>query len=425
MREPDVIASALEGEYEERSAAGAVLHRGRCAVTLGADTLTIAASGRTLAVDLGEIDSVSPADHKLSLAMLDGSSLVLQRFGRPYDDLARSIVARWRDRLVKCLLLADLDEGDRYDAWAALDGGPNEPSAAEVRLYESNLAVLPLGGGAFHWRLADIDSVEFDAARYVLEVASGSRRLLLSKAGRRADELRAGIEEGRLALEAKSAAALDRCFPFLGAARLARLAAVMQEGRLVPLAALDQIDRRLGSAVFGQPVDPNLRPYVAELRSRAETRGVYVAFSMIRPDREAVEDPPDTIAGEGYSDGDAGAGATDIERETLFWFVFVLECRLEGLQAALAWESTSQGGRATYLFGVPSGRETPVGDAVRTIERGLSRLNRRRGPVYLADAVLDGDARFRHYRLALRRVPEVRVLREAFLGRAVHSSVEG
>ena len=51
-------------------------------------------------------------------------------------------------------------------------------------------------------------------------------------------------------------------------------------------------------------------------------------------------------------------------------------------------------------------------------------LGYRRRPIYLSDDDLTGQPAFRRYAIAARRIPELRDVRAAFLGRAIHSSLE-
>ncbi|MDE3167718.1 MAG: hypothetical protein KGN36_18095 [Acidobacteriota bacterium] len=51
-------------------------------------------------------------------------------------------------------------------------------------------------------------------------------------------------------------------------------------------------------------------------------------------------------------------------------------------------------------------------------------MNFRREPVYLPDASIEQQPRFHRYAIGARKLPDLRALRGAFAGRAIHSSVE-
>jgi hypothetical protein len=65
-----------------------------------------------------------------------------------------------------------------------------------------------------------------------------------------------------------------------------------------------------------------------------------------------------------------------------------------------------------------------VEGALAELNRALVLLNFRREPIYLSDEALETQPRFRRYAIACRKLPELRRLRAAFLGRAIHTTVE-
>ena len=85
-----------------------------------------------------------------------------------------------------------------------------------------------------------------------------------------------------------------------------------------------------------------------------------------------------------------------------------------------AWEATTGSGRATYFFHADS----PVEAAVASLTRGLALVNFHREPIYLPETLLDQQPRFQRYAIGARKLPGLRALRAAYLGRAIHSSLE-
>lgn len=101
----------------------------------------------------------------------------------------------------------------------------------------------------------------------------------------------------------------------------------------------------------------------------------------------------------------------------------------------VAWEASSTSGRATYFFRLLDASEAgalrdpgkwaeAVERAVERVNRVLGMLNFRRRPIYLSDDELADNAMFHRYAIAARRIPDLRQVRAAFLGRAMHSSLE-
>ena len=85
-----------------------------------------------------------------------------------------------------------------------------------------------------------------------------------------------------------------------------------------------------------------------------------------------------------------------------------------------SWEATTGGGRATYFFRVAE----PVEPAIARLTRGLALVNFRREPVYLPDDSLERQQRFHRYAIGCRKLPDLRSLRAAFAGRAIHTTLE-
>ncbi len=61
---------------------------------------------------------------------------------------------------------------------------------------------------------------------------------------------------------------------------------------------------------------------------------------------------------------------------------------------------------------------------VARLTRGLALVSFRREPVYLPDASLEQQPKYRRYAIGCRKLPDLAALRAAYLGRATHSTVE-
>jgi hypothetical protein len=352
---------------------------GACQVGFDTETCVVTpASGPPIAFDLGDVDRAAPAEWELSLTLFTGKALLLRQFGASFSNMQEELLSAWRDRTVQCLLLEDLEEVARFDAAA-------DSVRGQVRLYGSNLATLPLGADPRQMRLADVDSVTFDEATYSVVLTAGSGRLVISKLGKKTEEFREKLGETLDAIRARTAETLHRTFPFLNPDQLRKLVVAMPEGRSVSRAALAAIDSKLPQALVATAVDEDLRSYFDELRKRS-TGEWHAGFKFTRPD-EGEEGP------------------------LFFWFFL----RLAG-KDVVAWEATTGTGRATYFFR----SSTPV----EQLTRGLALVNFRREPVYLPDDSLAQQPRYRRYAIGARKLADLRTLRSAYVGRAIHSSVE-
>ncbi len=390
---------AYSGKFQYLDSGGASLNQGSCQVSFDEETCIVTPSGGdALAFDLGDVDCVAPAEWSIVLTLFTGNRIELRQFGAAFARMAGELLAAWRDRTVRCLLLEDLEEVGRYEG--AVNG-----TNSQIRLYRSNLAILPLSGLPVQWRLAEIDSARFDDSTYALNLASGTRQLVISKLAKKTDEFRGRLGEMLDGIRTHTAEALHRTFPFLNPDQLQRLTKLMPEGRTVSLAAMAAIHPKLPEALVARAVDEPLKPYFEALRAKSVPNALMTGFKFIREDEEPAEDESGEPAGQ----------PGDSQPPLFFWFFFPIAGK-----TVLAWEATTGSGRATYFF--RSG-ETAEGTAER-LTRGLALVNFRREPVYLPDDSLELQPKSRRYAIGARKLPDLRELRASFLRRAIHSSLE-
>jgi hypothetical protein len=410
------------GQFEYLAPGRGVEQSGACECAFDTETITLVPSGRPpVAFDLGDIETFCSGDYELRLSLHTGHDLKLLRFGKAFQDLARELLEAYRDRLVKCLLVSDLDEVARFGGQVHLESAvrPTE-GRAEIRLYESNLAVLPDAATGFQWRLADITAVEFDAANYTVVFAREGDRLTVGRLAKRTGELAERVQSRIAALNERAARTLHALFPFLSPSAFTEVAGLMREGACVPIAKVAAVHSLIEPVLVDKVVDGALRPYVKALLERSTGHGWYAGFKVIREEHDESAEAQESAPADGERDArdpaifEAGDGL-----EVLYWFFFPLAATGSGA-THVAWEATSRGGRATYVFRLPPG--TPVDTAIAALNRGLVALNFRREPVYLDERTLESELRYRHYAIAARHVPDLANVRGAFVGRAVHSS---
>jgi len=418
--------SDFQAKFQYAGGAGA--QEGACRVHFDAQSLTLTPeNGAAMTFDLGDLDAVSAADYEIRLPIYTGKAIVLRQLGRAFDTVAHDLTDAYRNRAVQCMLLEDMQEVARFNGNFDLAGASGP---AEIRLYKSNLAVLPAASAAFQWRLADLDDVKFDSSAYAVTLQSGEARLKFTKLARRTEELAEKIREGMNALATSTAQALHGMLPFLDPDQLQACGAILREGRSASLAKLTTIHKQIPTALAKNAVDKDLKPYYDALAAKAAPGLGYAGFKLIRSEGGASDD-----ADAAEKDDDNATGAMDADAdapETLYWFLLPLAGRSGSAPAnVVAWEASSKSGRATYFFRMvePSQaatlRDPAVVDAsVRRLNRVLGMMNFRRRPIYLSDDELAMDPKFHRYAIAARRIAEVREVRASFLGRAAHTSLD-
>jgi len=446
---------SFSGKFKYIEAGGNPLQEGSCRLSFDEERFTLAPAGGTpLAGDLADIDIFSPGDYELRLKLYTGRTILLTHFAKDFQNLCRDLLEAWRTRLIQCLLLEDLEEIARFDGVAQLDASEDKLSSrAEIRLYKSNLAILPEGANGFSWRLADIDNVDFDEATYTLGLRSDQDRLILTCMAKRTREFIDKLQEAMTRFLEKSVSTLHDLFPFLTPDQTRQVADLAREGRAAPVSKLNAIHPKAEEALLQRAVDKSLKPYFTALKEKLAGEEYYCGFKFIRPEvgeeepeEKAEETPasaPDDSDAEAPPPEEDAAGAetgeeneAEKEEPVLHWFFFPIRAGETGAHANIvAWEATSRGGRATYFFRLlprdhaarlqdKEQASGAVQEAVRSLNRAIVLLNFRREPIYLSDDSLATQPRFHRYAIASRKIPTLRQLRASFLGRALHTGLE-
>jgi len=423
------------GKFQHLTASGSVTQEGACHVQFDSQTFTLAPdSGAPIVCDLGDLDAVVAADYELRLPLYTGNVVLLRQFGKAYETLCHDLLEAFRQRTLQCLLLEDLKELARFDGNLELAADATTPrsGAAEFRLFKSNLAVLPVASQGFQWRLADVDLVSFDPDTYRVTLRAGQDVLKAGKLAKRTEEFAASAKDAIGALATQSAQALHSAFPFLAPEQLQAAAALLREGHSAPVARLTAIHPKFAAGLAANAVDRDLKPYYDDLLARTVQDMLFAGFKLIRPENSGEGESGTESETEDAGDERGAPGIDSGGQETLYWFYFPIAGK-NGPANLVAWEASSRGGRATYFFRlVDPAREAELADparspatveaALRRLDRVLGMLNFRRRPIYLSDDEL--ELKFHRYAIAARRIPELREVRAAFVGRAVHSSLE-
>jgi hypothetical protein len=446
------------GKFQYVQPDGSVPQAGPCRVAFEKETLTLTpASGAPLTIDLGDIDVFLPGDYELTLTLYTGNKIVLNQFAKTFQNLCHDLLEAIRKRLLQCLLLEDLEEITRFDGTVRLES-PSRAFAgpAELRLYKSNLAVLPSQATGWQWRLADIDAVSFDDSTWTITLQSGNERMAIGKLAKRTEEFRERLDTALDELARRGAETVHGMFPFLNPDDFQRAAALLKEGRATSVLQLRAIHPKTEPALTTNVVDAKLKPYFDALLAHVPAGNYYAGFKLLRAnedEQKAGEEGTSGDAGGSESAGsavEAGEGAKEATDGTaaetgdkeaaepiLHWFFLPLAvepgAKLPG--NLVAWEATSRSGRATYFFRLVSPEQAAqlqdaskgpalMATAIRQLNRAIVLLNFRREPIYLPDDSLLLQPRFRRYAIACRKLPELVRLRASFLGRAIHTSPE-
>ena len=367
-----------------------------CVVVVAGGGLEVTPQGgATLPVRFTEVRSFGVADYTLWLELHDGSRLELSRLARRLDELARVIKDSRREHFSPALLLeepggAAVEKGTyerRRASGERLDTGP-----CAVHLQRTSLAVYPEAAPPFLVPYGTVVGSRHDPDLYGLVLTrDDGEQLLLTRFAKRTDALARGLEERRAALAARQSEALAAIAPRLGAVTIRDGSELLRDGIPAGRAALERSAPGLWDALWSYGFNEERRPYAESLLSRATS-----TFAVIKETGPwgAAEGTPSALA----------------DRRLLYLFE---------LGKALVVEAPSADDAATYVFRI-------AGDAepfARALCRALAAVQFRREPIYLPESAMRAPPHDR-YAEAVRVLPELAATRAAFLGRAIHSSLD-
>jgi hypothetical protein len=298
---------------------------------------------------------------------------------------------------------------------------------ALLHLYSSGLVGMPFGGEPFRLPMGDLQSI----------VRTPDYRLVCST-----DELTAAlygceptylgrfqrsVEGERRKMEEETSHLLVELFPALEFAEIVELTKLLARGRAASKGQLDPVVpwlwERIEELVQKKAVHPES---YAQIKGRAGER---LWFGLRRLSEgemhgegvaQREQGPPAPEAG---SSSPEAVGDTVPQRDFLFWFLAGVK---DGDRRFLVVEVDSgQKGYATYVYRClgGAGDADAYGVTASTLSRAMVGLNFYRDPVYAPQKDID-SGRFGEYKLAVRKLNDLKAIRKLFVGRVIHSSLE-
>ncbi|HQK92938.1 MAG TPA: hypothetical protein PLD23_05510 [Armatimonadota bacterium] len=401
MAEPTPLV--LNGAYMIR-AGSSVTAEGSAELRIGPDGVFIApGAGPPTGIPYTDMEAILCGEHVITVPLRGGQVLQLRRLGGRFDEAFLALRQCHVDALSVALLVAEPTVVEAFGAeFASHDSVPAE---AEVRLYDTRLGVFPYDGAPLVAEYSELAGISFDAASYrVVFSLVGGGQLWLGKLGRRSQDLPDQLNALRARASGWTQQALQRLFPSLPGLTLAQLAGTMRHGFAV---------------CTREFVNWGVDPWAAieALLPGADSEGT-LARTAIRdtcPDGQAWIGVA-VFPGSGFfSEQSQLDPVTDESGSPADWMVYALGLLPGG--RSIAYEVLTAEDCATYGFRIEAESEWSE------LLRCLRRVQFRREPISVAEADL-ATAKAGRYALAARVVPELQWLRQRFLGRALHTSVD-
>lgn len=385
---------------------------GNGTVSVSEDGLVVDGTESVYRFGYRDIRSIDADNYQLELVLEPGTRLSLTKLGREFDPLVRALYEHRNSMLIEDLLINEPLRLRGIDArleYRDPRRGTTIESECEVRLYETGIVFLPRAD--LPVRLPYGTIVDVTPGNYSLRIETDAGEVArLSKLGRRFAALQKGLAERRSALTEATVALLESVLPETDPVVRSRLASQMRDGRAV---SRQEVSAEVGTDVWGR------------LEAALEAAGIGAEYEYV--ESQAVHARVSIGVKRGLQSGS--------EAEYLWTLVPVGDTdHTEPGNAIVMEASGGSTARATYLFQITPVEEyaeiesqealdRTVTEAIQDVNRAMLGVNFRREPIYLSREKL-AEPRYATYHSALTLVPALDRLREAFLGRVHHRSLD-
>lgn len=411
--ETKVSGLLFEGEaaFSWLEPAAAAAPEGRARLVLDEEHCTLAPeSGAARVIPYREIMTIEPADYRVVLHLSSGERLLLHRLGYAYEDFLRLLFKQRGVMLLKDMLMHEKVLRDGFEASYACYGASGElrgEGRCEPRLYETALVVIPEQEDPLRFPYSEMENLSIADHTLILTNEYGEK-VHFSRMGYNLEGFKEQLAAAINRLEERTQQLVQQLLPGANPAETWQLARLMREGRAASRSEIDAV-----SPLFW----PVLEQKVEQSAIKEEYR--YLK-SLARPEHMAM----------GIKRGLMG----ELSGDYVWFLIPVYSSDPKQPGNALIMESFSEQGtaQATYLFrivardiyaGGTADLKAETEQMLRRVNRCMLAVNFRREPVYLPEDKLS-EPQYLRYLYALRRLPALAELRERFIGRVPHTSLE-
>jgi len=393
-KEP-VVVLQVSGNFILIDEAGKEIESGQAKFVLDEEKLSVLSeSGKAMPLLLRDISDFSVEDYKINLLLLGGGKVIISELGYQYDDFIKALTKLRHEIIQKELLM---EEGGRKAGFRGnydyQKDGEKRSGEAEIEIYDTGLVIKPKQGDLIRIPFAEI--TEFSEKDYNISIVSDSAVLSLSHFGEKFDLFSKALKEALNELSLKTQSILKELLPELDPLAIKKAGELLRDGRAVSKDSIDKISPKIWQNLEKKLAALNIKESYDFLRSLSKSEEVFIGVKQ-------------DLMGE-------------LTGEYIWFLVPVFSKKGNNFLAMEATSTIEGGGKATYFFKIPEGEN--LDDLIKKINRCMLAINFRREPIYLSDEDLEKPD-WSKYKIAISRIPELKLLRQLFVGRVIHTSPE-
>lgn len=392
---------------------GGKVESGECKGIVDEECLTLSPKfGGILPFHLRDIVEIETENYRIMLPMESREKLILFNLGYDFEDFLRVLTRMRNEVMVKDLLMNEaVRKKDVETEFTYYDENRVEKirGTGEIRLYETGLVMMPRKGEMFRIPYSSILRVSEEDYEVRFNTELGEQ-LTLRKMGSEYEPFVKTLSNTLRDLQDKAVSSIKAMFPTIDAVSLRRVANLMKEGKAVKKTDIESINPK------------TWREMEEKIASAGLNESYVFLKELTRQEKIAI----------GFKRGLMG----DLTGEYVWFLIPIYDSKEKKYGNAVAMEAAGEGGggKATYFFRIMSRKDYPsctsleeldkeADRVIRKINQCMIDINFRREPIYLPDEKLDEDAYIK-YRVAVRKIPSLKLLRSLYIGRVSHFSPE-
>lgn len=385
---------------------------GECKGTIDEEYLTIFPKfGNILPFHLRSIIEIKAENYRIILPMESKEKVILFNLGYDFEDFLRILINLRNEVMIKDLLMneairkADVEmEFIYYDE----NGFEKQKGAGKIRLYETGLVIIPYEADMFRIPYSNILNVS--AKDYEIKFTTElGEQLFLRRMGTEFEPFLKSFSDIFNELQNKAASYVKQLFPTIDTISLRKVANLMKEGKAAKRADVETINKRIWLEIEKKIASTRLNESYNFLKEIARQEKISIGFKR-------------GLMGELTGE--------------YIWFLIPIYKPGEKYGNAIAMEAAGEesDGKATYFFRIVSRKDYPnytsfeeldkeTDQVIRKINQCMIDINFRREPIYLPEKKLN-EPSYVKYKIAIRKIPSLRLLRDLYIGRVIHISPE-
>lgn len=359
-----------------------------------------------------EIVKITGENYRIYITLASDEELVLSCLGYSYEDFLRILIKNRNELILQDMLMYESKIFLEIEAeFTKTNVSGNDVLAGEciLRLYETGLIVIPNSSNPFRIPYSLISNVNEENYKIIILTDIGES-LIISKMGLAFEGFKKAYTELINKLDKKLQSTILNLFPQVNSASFGKLSTLIRDGKSVKKEDLDFLSKNLW----------------AQMEDKLQSLGISEEYNYLKAmgqlDKISI----------GLKKGLMGSLTGEY-----IWFlipIYGLSPELPGNIVAMEAVSSEWEGRATYFFKIMERSEYNKIQSMEELNKRVDRfiimlnycmlvINFRREPIYLSSSQLL-KPQYIKYLYSIENQPALKLIREHFIGRVIHSNPE-